>query len=115
MRQQFLDTLVQAAFYQLHPGELSLLVSDPDPGDGVDGHPVAALSVVRLQLAQVGGMARVWLPANTADLQEIQSVHVVQSGRRQAIFTSEKSLSSIFPKYLSNNGIIGAPGNRSGS
>ena len=48
--------------------ELSLLVGDPRPGVGVDGDPVAALSVVRLQLPQVGGVTRIGLPANTADL-----------------------------------------------
>ena len=61
----------------LHSGELSLLVGDPDPGDGVDGDPVAAVPVVRLQLLQVGGVTRVGFPADTADLQEIRSVRQV--------------------------------------
>ena len=56
----------------LEPGKLVPFVSDPDPGDGVDGDPVAAVSVVRLQLCKVGGVAWVWLPADTADLEEIQ-------------------------------------------
>ena len=63
----------------LQSGELSLFVPDPHPGVGVDGDPVAAGPVVRLQLQQVGGVARVGLPANTADLEEIQSVHVRSS------------------------------------
>ena len=95
----------------LQSGKLVPFVPNPDPSDGVDGYPVAAVSVVSLQLSKVGGVAGVGLPANTADLQEIQ----FQSCRLEGIFTSEKFLSLIFPKYLSNSGIIGAPGKRSGS
>ena len=58
-------------YHLLEPGKLVPFVSDPDPGDGVDGDPVAAVPVVRLQLRKVGGVAGVWLPADTADLQEI--------------------------------------------
>ena len=56
---------------------MSQFVVDPDPGDGVDGDPVAAVPVVRLQLLQVGGVTRVGFPADTADLQEIRSVRQV--------------------------------------
>ena len=59
-------------FHLLKSGELVLFVPDPDPGEGVNGDPVAAVSVVRLQLPQVGGVTWVGLPAYTADLQEIQ-------------------------------------------
>ena len=69
-------------------GKLVLFVSDPDPGDGVDGDPVAAVPVVRLQLCKVGGVAWVWLPANTADLQEKQ----LQSCRLEGI-SPQKSFS----------------------
>ena len=106
-----MSPLSDQLYHLLQPGKLVLFVSDPDPGDGVDGDPVAAVPVVRLQLCKVGGVAWVWLPANTADLQEKQ----FQSCRLEGIFTSEKFLSLIFPKYLSNSGIIGAPGKRSGS
>ena len=69
-------------YHLLQSGKLVLFVPDPDPGDGVDGDPVPAVPVVRLQLRKVGGVAGVWLPADTADLQEIQqSVHRFQTGR----------------------------------
>ena len=61
----------------LQSSELSLFVVDPHTGEGVDGEPVAAVSVVRLQLRQVGGVARVWLPAHTAHLREIPLGHIV--------------------------------------
>ena len=67
-----MSPLSDQLYHLLQAGKLVLFVPDPDPSDGVDGDPVAAVSVVRLQLRKVGGVAGVGLPANTADLQEIQ-------------------------------------------
>ena len=76
--------------YLTHSGELCPGVCWPNPCVSVDDDPVAALQVVRLQLSKVRGVARVWLPANTADLinNHFRSLNIPQNKNTSEIFLS---------------------------
>ena len=75
--------------------------------------PDTFLSVVSLQLGQVGGEGGVWLPPNCTGLDIVKIINRALVNSCSSCFTSNRFLLSNLPKYFSKIGIIEAPGNLS--